>query len=1510
MNDQAIDPIAPETRTFAPGFQVKNVFLEGGSPFVGGLAPSFTTFAGARVAQPGGQRLAVAAKATRKARTEVGGSSGGAPGLPIGSHMKIQGARRNWLQRSAAMEQALSLNNTYIQHATSSERVLASDDWEHDGVGLNQLLGPASSNNSSTWMDGLRLFVGRVGSVLGLIRKDNRRSHYLEDLDASKRALHPGALVPFDTNPLWINAARDAGTDQWRGYGSAGISAEDGSTAVSAQKFQAAIQGLINLPIGGIELPPGAARKWSWNTPTTGGLTMTIYGMGFGWSPIKCSDECLEDPNGAGNCPLKQCNFLDSSVGDTNSEETAWTSDSSMSMLVPAGIGSDLPVNVTAGRYKALLILSDRFSYDAPAETRISPGNSGLLGNVSVTVYGSNFGSLKPAIQINLGESSCSSAIWSSDSQVVCSKAVPGSGALLDAKVRVQGRPSEDPMGISRVFSYNKPEITGIYPGNAPPGGFKIITLLGINFGIGPNTKLDTRAPSCPQDAPGQSRYILNPRNSREAICGSGFSNPGTKRFQVDQSNSDGTGPLVNLVWDNIRPYSLAQDPIACIINEYLCTYKKDLQYCRNIPDACQAVSNLTAKEWDSEYLNLPAKDGVLRPMDEEHKKWYAVSAGEAGCKNLPPDAKCPWRIISSYIKDGLNCDMMDQTDPQNPEPYFHKNKIFGTDYLCGKSPRPLGGCSRCARLGCCNERGTFGATVSGTECVTLRWMSDSSMACRLAPGIGPGHFVMVAVDDYEGVGVSMKERLFSFDIPVVSTITRGAGPTSGGKSYTVLGSDFGTFACNRTWCSFDADLLRCNATRCSSPGQPDSSALVSHQASLQATYDMSTVFRTACAAIKWTSDTALACTAAPGTGDLRVVELTVFRSYNRWSKELDKRDEDKSFRYHVPTLTVVQPTNLAANSGKNVTIFGHDFGMWDTQPKARMAGTACIETYWVSDTIIKCRAPLGMPPPPCRGVDGAKTETACKSIVCNTCANGRSATSCARPYDTHHQVDGQGICRSVVVTVDRLRGYLTEAFSYEGAQITGLNPTNGPPTGGFNITMQGQSFGDNAEYVYSGQIGESSCSLMAWTSDTAITCSMIMGISFGHVPRINIEWNKGFTRNLEVLFTFDSPKLDKLTPNVIPATGGVQLSIFGSNFGAFPKFEDPASVILPLAPTAKVGDTPCSLTQWYSDSAVVCTILSNGLGPGPGVGGLLPLEVQVGYQYGVYKEPFGFKPPTVKFASAINGPALGGNVLQISGDDFGSYDYTPTAKVGETDCKLTRWQSNTAVQCTVPRCTTYLAGGNLELPLQVLVGLGHRVSSIQGGILMNYYFFDLQKDLPFTLTTNEINLICFSSAFILALMIILSYHAKYRKIWHPPVPNLPERYAKVRADELEKFSMNLTKKVNAPDPPPDDEMSGPDDSEDSDSGFYEFTRASNENKPLKSRGSKDAQTAFQRGQDAAMQMHGGRKYSQITAKDVVTGQPVIYDQTEDDAAAGVGDVEPTIESTPTPLPAAGKKKK
>jgi hypothetical protein len=1387
---------------------------------------------------------------------------------------------------------------------------------QKSGTGAITREGTLRGNESQSLF--LDTFFGALGSVLSMLSGTGRRAHYTKDLNADKQGQHAGALVPFDTNPEWVEAARRAGTDLWEGYGR--NPEEDGSDLSASNNYQEAIRGLINKPEkGGIELAPDSPRArqyspWVWNAPTTGQMSLTVYGMGFGWNPQKCSQQCLDAPFDPNKCPDFSCLFIDSSIGSTTVQQTTWSSDSSLTMMVPPGIGSDLSVNVTVGRFKTELNLFKRFSYDAPVETRVGNTNSPLAGNTTMTLFGLNFGVHRPKMRVVVGETDCSQAIWMSDTSVVCSTVQLGSGALHRVKALVEGRPSENIPGITRSFSYDAPFLTAIYPANGPPSGFNVITLFGRNFGPGPRTT-DGKLPACPIDSPGQFKYIFRPRLPRERICGTGFAMPLTKRFNIEQYEVDESGnqveegtaglELENLRWDNIRPFSLVHDPVACILNEYLCSYKKLDAYCLFLRESCMALSNVEVikrdKYWALESLSV----AVARPKDPG-KKWYAVTKLEAGCEHLA-GAECPPRIVSGYMKDGVNCDALDYSDPELPQPYFEKNKIFGTDYLCGISPRAQGGCSSCPNVGCCNKKGTFGARVSATECITLQWLSDSSMACRVAPGLGFGHNIMIAVDDQEGSSLDLKPDLFSFDLPTISSMETNSGPTAGGKTYEILGKDFGVFACNRTWCSSDADLLRCNATRCSLPNEPDSSILESQKVSLQATYDMSTIFRTACAAVKWSSDTALSCTTAPGTGDLREIELRVEGNTNLFTLDLMLQQELRSLKYNMPSMTGVSPNNIAANSGKNVTIVGKDFGLWDTKVKARMSGTACIETYWISDTVVKCLAPKGIIPPICRGIPGAVTTQDCKREYCNTCFDGASSTECERQYDTHPLISAQGICGSIVLTVDRLRGFLSEAFTYEGPVITGLNPTNGPPTGGFNITMQGESFGDNPQYGYTGQIGESKCTLMTWTSDTAISCSIGLGVAFSHVPRMDISWNKAMTRNMQVLFTFNSPVVQLPQPNLIPATGGIKLSIFGAHFGAFSHFEFPDTVKLPSPPKATIGDTPCGLTQWLSDSSVTCSILAAGQGPGAGVGGRLPVEVKVGNQNGIFSGQFGYNPPDVDYADAVNGPALGNNVLLIQGNHFGTSDYCPTAKVGETDCKLTRWISNTAVSCTVPRCTTYLAGGNIELPLQVVVGLGHRVTSFQSGTRENYYFFDLPIELQFKLTNEEINLFAFFAAVLLAGVVIVCFHSRYRKAWSPPIPSLPSRYARTRHDQLEKIkvSRKITSQEQAGDNYEHSSGSAPESSE-SDDDFYDLKIT---DKPLRKEDqvNEGKDEAFRRGQKAVL-FSSKTKYSKILAKDVITGQPILHTQDEDEEAAGVGEVEPAVFSVSTPLPSTGHK--
>ena len=107
LGENEIDPIAPETRTFKPGFCIRSLLLEGGAPFSGRQLPAFANASPNRVEQqPGSQR-----QRTRSLHVPGGLTAG----LPVSSHMKIAGANQKWLERCAAMTKARAPTHTKLK---------------------------------------------------------------------------------------------------------------------------------------------------------------------------------------------------------------------------------------------------------------------------------------------------------------------------------------------------------------------------------------------------------------------------------------------------------------------------------------------------------------------------------------------------------------------------------------------------------------------------------------------------------------------------------------------------------------------------------------------------------------------------------------------------------------------------------------------------------------------------------------------------------------------------------------------------------------------------------------------------------------------------------------------------------------------------------------------------------------------------------------------------------------------------------------------------------------------------------------------------------------------------------------------------------------------------------------------------------------------------------------------------------------------------------------------------
>ena len=137
--------------------------------------------------------------------------------------------------------------------------------------------------------------------------------------------------------------------------------------------------------------------------------------------------------------------------------------------------------------------------------------------------------------------------------------------------------------------------------------------------------------------------------------------------------------------------------------------------------------------------------------------------------------------------------------------------------------------------------------SISGTECITYTWLSDSSLLCRIAPGLSQAHDVRVEVNSQ----AQSLSNAFSYDMPVISSVPGELLPASGGLAVTIFGRSFGIFPCNRTWCS----------------SQQVDGEVVSHQGRIGLS---------ACLRTLWKSDSSIACVAAPGIGADALISLSV----------------------------------------------------------------------------------------------------------------------------------------------------------------------------------------------------------------------------------------------------------------------------------------------------------------------------------------------------------------------------------------------------------------------------------------------------------------------------------------------------------------------------------------------------------------------------------------------------------------------------------------------------------
>jgi hypothetical protein len=243
------------------------------------------------------------------------------------------------------------------------------------------------------------------------------------------------------------------------------------------------------------------------------------------------------------------------------------------------------------------------------------------------------------------------------------------------------------------------------------------------------------------------------------------------------------------------------------------------------------------------------------------------------------------------------------------------------------------------------------------------------------------------------------------------------------------------------------------------------------------------------------------------------------------------------------------------------------------------------------------------------------------------------------------------------VRNLDGQEARLPRGFSYYGPpRITGINPPQGPVSGGQRVTITGESFVPGLTVIF-----DQSAATLVSVTDTEI----VVTTPPHDEGAVQVTITNPDGRSASVGYRYlPAPDVTGLVPTCGPATGGTRISIFGLNFreGAFVRFGRTGS------PTAATFVSPTELT----------TVTTNQVGG--------EVEVYVENPDGglsITPGHFRFVPaPRVDSVSPAPAFLCGGEALTIRGADFlpGA-----TVTIGGAACSNVRIVSPSQIECTTP---------------------------------------------------------------------------------------------------------------------------------------------------------------------------------------------------------------------------------
>jgi hypothetical protein len=512
------------------------------------------------------------------------------------------------------------------------------------------------------------------------------------------------------------------------------------------------------------------------------------------------------------------------------------------------------------------------------------------------------------------------------------------------------------------------------------------------------------------------------------------------------------------------------------------------------------------------------------------------------------------------------------------------------------------------------------GASYPATSVVVV---SGTSITCN-----SPAHplgKVDVTVTTPGGVSstAGTANDFYYYGVPTITAVSPVTGPTAGGQTVTITGTNFGTILAN-----------------------------------------VSVKFGTTPGVVTAVTDTSITVTTPAHSGGVVNVVVTTPGGI------ATKAD---GYTYGALAITSIVPDVGPTGGGQAVTINGTNFGavanttvtfggspgtvtavtstaITVTTP-ARSAGVVDVVVTTAGGTVTKndgytYGSPVitGVLPnegPIAGGQTVTITGTRFGTSGAITVTFGGTAAAVNSRTLTSLVVTTPAHAASIVdVVVTTLGGSDTEANAYTysavGAPtITSVSPNAGPATGGQIVTIEGTSFSDNKANVsvtFGGSAGTVTASTT--TSITVVTPAHATGVVSVVVtaPGGSVSLAGGYTY-------LAAPTISTVLPNAGPIAGGQVVTITGTNFGTVK-----ADVTVAFGGSAATVDA-------VTDTAITVTT-------GPRAAGVVNVVVTAKGGTATKTNAYTYStadPPTISNISPSAGPTGGNQTVTITGTNYGT---------------------------------------------------------------------------------------------------------------------------------------------------------------------------------------------------------------------------------------------------------------